>query len=172
MFSLMKSTTCSFKTTIYEFCARKEIFYLLLLLFMMELQFYQLVWAIQLTNVKTYGPNHLSNNLLFEQIGTISNLVLIFTGYCYCSSEHPECQQELMKETKQCIPSTQHTTFFFSFFFFFFKFAKMYVVIRNTLLETKYAGRMGYAMKKSPPRHQLLQISSMFISRLVQPTCS
>lgn len=110
-FSLLKSTICSLKTTIYQFCTKREILYLLLLLFMMKLQFYQLVWAIQLTNVKTYGPNHLSNNLLwidrhYQQSGIDLYRLL------YCSSEHPQCQQELMKEAKQCIPSTQLFFFF------------------------------------------------------------
>lgn len=68
LFFSLVSIICSFRTTVYRILCKKkkEIEYLLLLLFMIELQFYQLVWAIQLTNVKTYGPNHLSNNLLSE----------------------------------------------------------------------------------------------------------
>lgn len=50
---------------------------------------------------------------------------------------------------------TKHTAhnFFLFFFPFPFKFGKIYVVIRNTLHKKMYAGRMGYVMEKSPPRH-------------------
>lgn len=90
---------------------RKEILYLLSWFPGMELHKTSLVQAVRHTPVKTYGPCHLSTNLFQEQIGSISNLVLICTGLCYCSSPHPEWQQELMKETKQCRAVTQPHNF-------------------------------------------------------------
>lgn len=110
--SCWRFITYSLKATISRWvCAQKEISSLLARLPGMGLQQTGSVWAVRRTPVKTYGPHHLSNNLLQEQIGTISNLVLICTGPCYCSSPHPEWQQELMKETKQCIPITQPGNF-------------------------------------------------------------